>query len=247
MKITIGILIVLSIATISHNTIAQEKSLDNIFNKGNSLLGGGVSIRSNNQETTPIDTLGSKNNYDNKSFAFTPYFGKFIKNNLLIGGRLYYSKAETESASEYNNTQNINNSSSTHYGFGFFLKKYLVITGRFGVFIKPEISFGILKSENKYEIVDLVTKEILTSRKNDSDGNNFRVTTNLGLYFTLSKSFLIETNLLGFSISHISQDISFSDLTNNNNSESKSKSTALNLDLINTLSFDQILVINYIF
>jgi len=85
--------------------------------KGAIFLGGQIGFstnKTNNEQTSPVNPP-----YDTKStnFAFSPVFGKAVKDNLIVGADIKYVNNKYQT--DYPQDQKTNS-----YGLGFFVRKY---------------------------------------------------------------------------------------------------------------------------
>lgn len=214
--------------------------------KGSSMLGGGFGIDANSSNEKPTHSVGTNYERDFSSFRVSPYYGRFIKDNLAVGFELNFSTSTTDN-------RDINSNSNVHteiegrtYGGGVFLKKYFPILEKFGVFIQPGIKYSFSKSEDtrttKYALDESSQQRFLT-RETDV----FSITSSLGLYYFLSPRFSIETNLGSVGFTKSNSNVEETNSVNDELLSSKADSNNLSFDFINRLTFDKIFVINYFF
>jgi hypothetical protein len=213
--------------------------------KGSSVLGGGIGAMRNNSSTEePIDSLQQSGKVS--SFQISPYFGRFIKDNLVLGVKLNFGTSKNESSFEdFNQTSNTEQKGRS-YGAGIFLRKYFPVLEKFGVFIQPEINYNFYSSDNvRYS--SFHQGETVREDYEDRESRSFSVNTSLGLYYFISPRFSIETSLgtLGLTKSKTNKEE-----TNNYNDDSRTTETnsdSFSINFINELTFDKIFVINYFF
>lgn len=221
------------------NLIGQES-----FEKGKSMIGGGIGIGSGENETKPEDSLSRKSSQERFSFQVSPYYGKFIKTRLLLGIRTQFSTSKSERKYIETNGTSIAEDKSHLYGGGIFLKKYFPVVEKFGVFFQPGFDYS-------YSISEHTASDFSNSSqsKNQFSENKTQVVSfdaSIGLYCLIGKRFSIETNLGKINLSK-SVHKTKSTSSSNEASNVKSNSDNVSLNFINELSFDQIFVINYFF
>lgn len=99
--------------------------------KGQYQLGGTIGFSTQKQDTADL-----KNSFVN----INPAFGKFYKNNRLVGVNLYYSYSKTDNFYEYK---------SSLVGAGVFLRQYIPLGKSFYFFAEEGFNVKSAKSETK--------------------------------------------------------------------------------------------------
>lgn len=238
-KTTIYIIFLLSFFS-NFNLYGQE-----YLQKGHSILGGGIgAMRNNSSREEPIDSLQQSGK--NASFQVSPYFGRFIKDNLVLGIKLNFGTSKNESSFEdFNQTSNTEQKGRS-YGAGIFFRKYFPVLEKFGVFIQPGINYNFYSSDQvRYSSYN--QGETVREDYEDRKSHSFSVNSSLGLYYFISPRFSIETSLGSLNLSKGKNN---NKETNNYNDDSrtiKSDVDSFSFNFINELSFDKIFVINYFF
>src|SRR5688572_1133695 len=111
-------LILSTLALASASLFAQAQ-----INKGFVLLGGGISASTGKLENVDVQT---KNN----AISFYPSIGVAVKENVVMGVRLSYSR----SRSRQSNTSSPLKQDAESIGGGLFYRKYLVLSSKFFLF-----------------------------------------------------------------------------------------------------------------
>ncbi len=119
------ILVIITLVSVSFFAKAQTSA-------GNMMLGGGVSISSNN--------YGTSNDNDNSGFELSPSFGYFVKDNLVIGASV--------SLSSYRSGIGTGQSKTFGFGLGPFARFYKFTSNeQFAFFGTAGLSFGSTRNE----------------------------------------------------------------------------------------------------
>lgn len=200
------------------------------FSKGSNIITGDINIGFSDSENINDDINYS---YENKAFGFSTDYGKFIKNNLVIGIGLGYSNFYREHNREdadsiYFHSVDDGNQFSTN----FFARKYFPINEKFGSYFHSSLSYYYSKS-----------KYTLDERESDNTSETIGISAGLGLYYFVLNKLSLSLNLGYIRIS------SGKTSTQNRNSTniSDSNSSNVHVSFINQISFDQLLTINYHF
>ncbi len=109
--------------------------------KGSTYIGGSVGVSSYKREELTATTQEGTRNY----FSFNPAVGKAVKENLIAGIDLSYSRSNDK------NYYNITDTTEAEsIGGGIFVRRYLSIVKRFYFFTQLGVGFGITKIDNRY-------------------------------------------------------------------------------------------------
>lgn len=220
---------------------------DNLYlSTGRSFVGGGISLSVDSNEPNNNDPTVEE---IDRSFSgsVSPTYGKFFRDRWVAGVSLTISHQNDRNEEIGENTSRENTTRALGIGITPFLRRYLPITERFGAYIQPEVSFTYRRTVTEQEQRDA----------NQPAANNFFSITGrrhsgslgaqAGLYYFITEHFSVETNLLRayFAINRRSDEIT----TVDNIVEQTTESTRLSaqFSLINQLSLDRILVLNYYF
>ncbi|MFC0774636.1 outer membrane beta-barrel protein [Terrimonas alba] len=153
-----------------------------------------------------------------KGLNISPVFGKFIKDNLVVGGSLSYSVSNTENDPGTENKAH-------GYGAGVFIRKYKNIgSSGFYLFIQGGLNGGYSKQKTDDPFT---TSEI----KRTTIGIN----ANPGISYAVGKKFHLETgfnNLIAASYSHEKGESN----SNSNNVDYKSNGFSVYSSLSNATS-----------
>lgn len=149
------------------------------ISKGTGLLGGSINFSSQKTENNDAQYL-------NKSSAFgvMPAYGKFIKQNLVVGGELSYGNNSSTNKSPGNAEQKQNTNA---YGLGVFLRQYKNLgSSGFYLFLQSRLTGALTKGKTEY----------LSGYENTkSNGYNVALNLNPGISYALTPRFHVETGL----------------------------------------------------
>lgn len=157
--------------------------------QGAIFLGGNFSVTSEKRD--------NNSNFSSKQtgVGLSPVFGYAIKDNIVIGGDLYFSDGK------YDATPPAYDSKNSYRGIGFFVRHYHAIknTG-LSLFVQGRIGY------EHYRFTQTGTTQI-----DDMKRNEVRATFNPGISFQINKRWQLETgmsNLLSLSVYNQKQTIS---------------------------------------
>lgn len=117
------------------------------------------------------------------SFVVSPSAGVAVKENLVVGIRLDYSKSTEKSQHNYGSSGTTENK---NYGGGFFLRKYVPLVNRLYVFGESNIMYTVNRQKASQQSSSNSGYEIKS--KGWSTGLNFTP----GISYGVSKKFQIE-------------------------------------------------------
>ncbi|MGN6438736.1 MAG: hypothetical protein ACTHMM_19490 [Agriterribacter sp.] len=147
--------------------------------KGTDLLGGSVSFSSNKSSTYADD-------YQNQSSSFyvSPAYGKFVKQNLVLGAELSYGNQHTTNTSPGNPERK---EKDNYYGVGVFLRQYKNLgSSGFFLFLQSRLggtlSRGTSEYSNGYD-------------KTESKGYSVNLNLSPGIAYAITPRFHFETGL----------------------------------------------------
>lgn len=247
MKNTTPLIITLFCLFYSLNNYAQESDFQNPFTKGKKLIGGGITFQDASGESIPSDSSGYNQENSSNGFGISPYIGVFFKENAAFGVRLNYFTSNYESETNYSSNGYSNSRKSKDYGIGFFLLRYFAIKDRFGFSISPTINLNHYKSEQLSNSYSFNPYDLYSSYLDDSKGMGISAGLNAGLYYAISNKFIIETKLLGLSARYSGGTTTRKNINGDTEYTTDDKNNSINLNFVNTISFDQVFTINYIF
>lgn len=156
MKKIIFTLLCVSILTITN---AQEPGIDNKF-----ILGGSMNflIQNNTYPLTSLSLItrtggiysGSTNDIRYTTLAFSPYFGKEINSNLMVGLQFDYRKVKNEQddvpvfvlGQSNPNTVDIKRNSNL-FGIGIFTRYIVNPSNQFSFFFQPYAQYNLLNED----------------------------------------------------------------------------------------------------
>ena len=144
--------------------------------KSSLLLGGNLGFQINTQKN-----ISNGNEYDQRSFSFSPVVGKTVKENLVVGLQLSYTHAKNEIASQ-TDVQTVNG-----YGGGVFVRKYKQIKSS-DFYVFGEAGLDANFSSTKLETA-------LPANKTESRYTSVNFGLTPGIAFAMSKRFHVETGL----------------------------------------------------
>lgn len=150
------------------------------ISKDSRLFGTSIGYSQSKIKSTNVMLTNTKST----SFVVSPSAGIAIKENLVAGIRLDYSKSTEKynyDYTSYNNTEN------KYYGGGVFLRQYVPVVNRFYVFGEGGLSYLISRSKYTQQSTYSGKNEIKT--KGWSTGLSFTP----GISYAISKNFQIES------------------------------------------------------
>ena len=222
-KLTLIVFLVSSFCMIK----AQETIKENKM-----ILGGSFSFLTQNN-TYPYSSLSvisgiggifssSTNDTKNSIFAITPYFGKEINSNLILGLQLDY-RIGTYSVDDqliFGQTDPVDfERNSSQLGFGIFSRHILNPDKKFSLFLQPYIEYNILKEEESWDSV--VNQE--------EKANYLELGVGLGILYNINDGLRATLSVGGMNYINGQWEIVDSDTENN----FSSFRTGLNLSNIN--------------
>lgn len=247
MKNTTLISITIICIIFSANSYAQESDFQPPFVKGKKIAGGGVTFQDSANESIPSDSSDYYRENSSNGFGISPYFGFFLKENVALGVKANYSTSNYESETNYASNGYSNSRKSKDYGVGFFLIRYFTIKNRFGFSLSPTINLTRYKSEQLSNSFNFNPYDLYNSNSDDSKGMGISAGLNAGLYYVISNKFIIETKLLGLSTRYSEGNTTRKNINGDTVYTTDDKNNSINLNFVNTISFDQVFTINYIF
>ncbi len=142
--------------------------------KGSVFLGGNLSGSTQTTKQPGVDDVVQN------GFGISPVVGKFIKDNLVVGGRLNFGIGTQKSAGDKYNSKS--------YGAGVFVRKYKNIgSGGFYIFIQGDLN------------VDNSVQEAISANPNTPRNKikrlNIGLNANPGISFAVSKKLHLESGL----------------------------------------------------
>lgn len=157
--------------------------------QGAIMLGGDFSMSSEKRDNQ------SAFNSKQTGVGITPVFGYAVKDNLVIGGDLYYSEGK------YDATPPAYDNKNSYRGAGFFVRHYRELGhSGFSLFVQARLGY------QHYRFTQTNTTLI-----DDLKRNEVRATVNPGLSYTINKRWQLETgmsNLLVLSVYSQKQTVS---------------------------------------
>lgn len=234
------IILVVFVCLITPEIIFGQESIE----KGHYLLGGGISFTATDDNN---DNLISQARYENdyRSFSFSPYAGKFIKDKLLLGIGLNIRTTKIEYIKFYDDYESVYESNSTSYGVSFFLRKFWPISEKIGGFLQPNLEYSYADTDQSQFNIGEMAPEI--KNNSYSNDNTISIGSSLGMYYFISKRFSLEARLGNVFVSHTFRETGYSDHFENNETGRNSSSSRFSFNLINSISFHQAFTINYFF
>ncbi|MGN6491623.1 MAG: hypothetical protein ACTHLE_06460 [Agriterribacter sp.] len=162
------------------------------ISKGAHFLGGSFNLYSSDDEDySGFTTRGA-------TFRITPAYGRFINQNLVVGGALSYrntnvTRSQTGDLKE--------KQKDNYYGVGVFLRQYKHL-GKSGFYL-------FLHNQLDGELTRLKTVYVSSGDTYKTTGYNIRLNVNPGIAYAVTPRFHIETGL---------NDLLYMDYTNNKTS-----------------------------
>jgi hypothetical protein len=143
--------------------------------KGSIWLGGSIGFSQSKSD------IGS--NQKMESFNVSPAVGKAIKENLIAGVRLGYSKSTSKNT---NSPESYFNSTTENYGGGIFIRRYVPVVNRLYIFGEGTASYAASKQTR-----DELYSNIKVSTENKGWSTSLSFTP--GVSYGISKKFQLET------------------------------------------------------
>lgn len=162
---------VLSISTASQAQIA----------KGTSLVGGSISFSSEKQENSNGTDVTK-----NQGFGLSPSYGMAIRQNLVVGGDLYFSNTTNKITHTLYGGSNMQNNA---YGLGVFARQYRNL-GKSGFYLFLQSRLGADLTSGKYTYT-----HPNNTQPRKSSGYNIGVSVYPGISYAVTQRFHIETGL----------------------------------------------------
>ena len=206
---------------------------------GRALLGGGLSLgisdTENDDGNTPASTFKAESSY----FNISPDYGKFYNECWMIGVSLILGYRHEVSTNAGPNFTNRRVQRNNIMGPTLFLRRYCPITPRFGAFVQPEISYRYTRANLQDEFQN--GPDPNETSTNITRAHSGGIATQGGLYYFITEHLSLETNLLraGFTWSQAVIEVDMDD----NRDEPTNQEFDVQLQLVNQLSFSQILVL----
>lgn len=237
----------LSIITVLVLIVPSVIAQDNPYlSAGRSLVGGGLSLSIDshdpNNDDPALETA-------NQSFdiSVSPTYGKFFRDRWVAGVSLTIGHQNSRNEITSESTLRENSSQLFSIGITPFVRRYFPITERFGAYLQPEVSYMYQRTATEQERRDTDQPAANSFTSATVRRHVGSLGTRAGLYYFITEHFSVETNLLqaAFTISRSGRE----DTTIDNTVNQTTEGTQLraNLSLINELSLDRILVLNYYF
>ncbi len=219
---------------------------------GNRIFGGSISVKLNEaSQEPPVFTVPTAGEADRKysNFSISPYYGRFIKNEVLLGIRFNVGQTTTRQQNSYNSIEYNFSTETMEFGFGTFIRRYFPFSEKFGVFFEPGMDFRRSISTYDGTTTDISSTPFLVTRDDEysEKSNSIMMEANLGIYVFIFPELSLETKLGNLFMRLSQSKIEERDLINNEVEEGSGKSSIMDLDLINQIQLDQLITLNYFF
>lgn len=159
--------------------------------KGTKYLGATISFNGNHQS---VDYTSSVNNNTSKYSAFNMnpsfQFGKFIKDNRMVGIGIGTSMAFSKSKSSYSGQDNIYKSGNIAYNLSPYIRHYKSLSPKWAVFLNSSVNLAYLHFKNTSNGV---------AKKND--GYSAGLYLSPGISYWITPRFALQTDLNFLSLS----------------------------------------------
>lgn len=240
--------ILTSILLVTTICVKAQESI--IFQQNRVLMGGGVSFSFYDRDNTNTDIDDPiSNDYvnNNSHFTFTPIFGVFSKDFVMLGVKPTITRRE--STDYYNNSDYESNWEHRNYEYGasIFITHMYPLFKRFGASLEHAAGYTRINGTVNREWQNFDNGIIIDEREfeHSEKGNRYFAGMSVHLYYSLTDNFLIQTKIGQLSYSH--GTITTTDNQNDGETLNKQTISSGTLNFITTLSFDKILTFNYLF
>lgn len=234
------------VTAVASATRAQDDTTNPYLLTGRSLIGGGLSL---DLSTTNPDNGDPASSQDTRRFggSLSPTYGRMYNDRWMVGVMTTFSTRNTRQENEGPSSLQTTTSWETGIGLTPFLRRYLPITERFGAYLQPELAYTYFWGTNEFERRDDAQPDAnsLTSLK--TRRHVFSLGTQLGLYYFITKHFAVETNLIQAAFSANRNRIEQIVVDNVADNYTENTTLSVRLNVVNQLSLDHILVLNYYF
>jgi len=239
-------IIIFGIAMLCSIQISFSQSF---ITKGTSLIGGSVNLRQTNNDNTNFSTQNQQvtfNESKTSGFTFRPTYAYAVKDNFMIGTSLLYNRSERESTFISQDFESTRNDQTDEWGVSLFMRWYYEIKNKFGAFLEPELTVSWRSIDNVSTDRNLNTEELINESGFQLNGQTQSLGLSIGFYYFINNRFVAEASLGNLSIT-TSQVKNKNDRDDPSFINNDSDTSTVQLNFINTLSFDQLLTINYLF
>ena len=237
------LLSVVGFALIAITALAQENPYLGV---GRSFVGGGLSVNISDNENEGGNFTNQRTSRNN-SFSLSPTYGKFFNDRWAYGVSFTVGFANNEQTTSGNDFIDRSVQESTTVGLTPFLRRFLPITERFGAYLQPQISYqynsGIIEQDFR------VNNDPINDQLRTFDTRNHLISAGMqgGFYYFITQRFSVETNLLSLDFTYSSNNRERTDASAQPGENTQLSSTAARINLVNQLSLDRILILNYYF
>ena len=223
---------------------------------GNRIIGGGMSFRLSESDHSDQYNNGiNERKNESSSFSISPYYGRLVEDNKLLGISLSIGSSNSENDYYYGH---INNNSwiypsvySDHtkfIGTGIFIRWYFPVSQRAGIYFQPGANYNYIKEKSDVTYYSDSTRLVVRDLHSDlSRSHDLSIRAKVGLYFFLFDQLSIETNLGNFVANLQFTNNEFKRQDVEGVQKDKDKFSNINMNLANSFTFDQLFTINYYF
>ncbi|MEM9676134.1 MAG: hypothetical protein AAF992_26320 [Bacteroidota bacterium] len=227
----------------SLSSLAQENPY---LVTGRSFVGGGLSLVISENEEPGTDFITGRSTKDNL-FGISPTYGKLFNERWAAGVRVGLRFGNNSNTFIGNGFTNESVRTSTNISITPFLRRFFPISDRFGGYLQPELSYAYERANSEETFQDANSPINDRMQTFESNGHTGRVGAQGGLYYFVTPHFLVETSLLRLDISYGTTDRRRTDSNARPEDNTQLTRTDIRLNLVNQLSFDQILTLYYYF
>jgi hypothetical protein len=223
---------------------------------GNRMIGGGISFSNQEDEGDRVRQYSNSSSYRNynkdsrsqySSFSIRPYYGKFFNEDVLVGFGFNYTNRSSEFISQDSIEDYRANVDQFNFGLNFFIKRYIAVSDKFGVYLSPKIGYTRSRFKQISERIDNFVDQRDYGYEEISYSNNGYGRIDMGLYFFIFDQLSIETTLLSANISFTKTKWEFNDLVKEEEFDGSNNQSDINLSFVNSFTFDKLFVLNYFF
>lgn len=224
-------------------SFAQENPY---LGQNRSFLGGGISLGISENESPGTDFITGRNTKNNL-FSISPTYGRFFNDRWAVGTRVGLRFSDYRWVNVGNGFSDESVREATSISLTPFLRRFLPISERFGVYLQPELSYAYERATREETFQDVNTPVNNQLRTFESTEHTGRMGLRGGLYYFVTEHFSVETNLLSLDVSYGVLDEERTDSNARPEDNTQLTRTDIRLNLVSQLSFDQILTLYYYF
>ncbi|MEM8968680.1 MAG: outer membrane beta-barrel protein [Bacteroidota bacterium] len=213
---------------------------------GRSFVGGGLSVTMSDDENAGNGFTNRRTSRIN-SFGISPTYGKFFSDRWAYGVSFSVGFSNNEQVVFGDSFSDRSIQKNTTVGLTPFLRRFLPLTERFGAYVQPQLSYAYRDGSSENSFRDTNSPENDQTRTFDIREHRVSLGMQAGLYYFVTQHFSVETSLLDLNFSYNSSNRERVDPNAQPGGNDQLSNTTLQVNLINQISLDRILILNYYF